>query len=231
MVRVWTLEGFGFFLTKISALKELNDIRVENQALRKRGAELMLENSELKEALLENQRLRKLLDFKLQSQLALTSAKVIGKQESGFVNSIILDVGKADNIVKDMAIVTAQGLVGKIFRVAENHSTAELLLDRNFRVGAMVQRSRVGGIIKWIEGDKVIMSEVPKRSDIKPGDVVITSGLSSIFPGGLKIGKIENIEEERQGLFMKISVEPAVDFTKLEEVFIITDHKPFTPAE
>ncbi len=230
-VRVWTLASFGVVLKKISILKEFNNIYEENLWLRRRSAELMLENSSLKEARLENQRLRQLLDFKFESQLDLIAAKVIGKRESGFVNSIILDAGGGDKIERNMAAVTAQGLVGKILQVGENYSIIELLLDRNFRVSAMVQRSRVNGIIKWIEGENVVLSEVPKRSDVNVGDLVITSGLSFIFPGGLAVGEVIDVDEENKGMFISITVKPAVDFTKLEEVFVIRNREFPTQAQ
>ena len=230
-VRVWTLASFGVILKEISVLKEFNNIYEENRWLRRRSAELMLENSSLKEAQLENQRLRQLLDFKFESQLDLIAAKVIGKRESGFVNSIILDAGGGDKIERNMAAVTAQGLVGKILQVDENRSIAELLLDRNFRVSAMVQRSRVSGIIKWMEGENVVLAEVPKLSDVKVDDLVITSGLSFIFPGGLAVGKVVDIKEEKKGMFMAITIRPAVDFTKLEEVFVIRNREFTTQTQ
>jgi len=224
-IRAWTLGSFGVILKKVSVLKELKNIYAENQWLRRRSAELMLENSSLKEAQLENQRLRQLMNFKSESQLDLVAAKVIGKRESGFVNSAILDAGGREQIERNMAAVTAQGLVGKILQVSKNHSILELLLDRNFRVSAMVQRSRVSGIVKWIEGENVVLAEVTKRSDVKVDDLVITSGLSFIFPGGLAVGKVIDIEEEKIGMFMAITIKPAVDFTRLEEVFVIRNRE------
>ena len=101
-VRVWTLAGFGVILEKFSVLQELNNIHDENQWLRRRSAELMLENSSLKEAQLENQRLRQLLDFKFESHLDLIAAKVIGKEESRFLNSVVLDAGEVEKILKEI---------------------------------------------------------------------------------------------------------------------------------
>ncbi|MFQ5676164.1 MAG: rod shape-determining protein MreC, partial [bacterium] len=181
-LRVWTLGGFGFLLKKISAVKAFKNVYEENHRLRHESAELMLENSRLKEALLENQRLRQLLNFKAESHLDLVAAKVIGKQESGFVNAVVLDVGKREKITRNMAVVTAQGLVGRVLEVSNNQSIVELLLDRNLRASAMVQRSRVAGIIKWVEGELVQLAEIPKRSDVQAGDTIITSEFSSIFP-------------------------------------------------
>ncbi len=220
-IKTLTLDGYGVILEKISILKRLNAIYEENEWLRQKNAELMLESSRLKEAGIENLRLRQMLEFKSDSQLELVPAKVIGKGSNGFINSIILDAGLDDDLKKNMAVVTAQGLVGKLFNVGERHSTSQLLLDRNFRVGAMIQRSRATGIIKWQDGNQVIFAEVQKRSDVKLGDVVVTSGYSTIFPAGLKIGFVSHSTEKIQNMFMNISVHPVVDFSKLEEVFVI----------
>ena len=220
-IQAWTIEGFGFFFEKISALNQYKSLREENGRLRQRNTELMLTNSRLKEALSENIRLRELLNFKNTSRLELVPAKVVGKADNGFIHSIILASGSADSIQKNMAVVTAQGLVGKVFNVSEQHATTQILLDRNFRVGAMVQRSRVNGIIKWHEGNYVEFSEVPKRSDVLVGDTLVTSGFSFIFPGGLPIGRVVERREVEQSMFMDIIVEPSVDFSRLEEVFVI----------
>lgn len=223
-VKTWTLDGFGYLLENVSILNQMISIYEENNWLRQKNAELMLENSKLKEALLENQRLRQMLAFKSESQLDLIPAKVIGKESNGFINSIFVAIGRTEGVQRNMAVVTAQGLVGKIFDVAQHRSTAQLLLDRNFRVSAMVQRSRITGIIRWHEGNQVILAEVPKRSDVIAGDVVVTSGYSTMFPGGLKIGDVIHIKENVEGMFMYILVQPVVDFNKLEEVFVIRTH-------
>ncbi|MFQ5640566.1 MAG: rod shape-determining protein MreC [bacterium] len=221
-LRALSLDGFGFFLSKVAAFNDLYDLYDENKKLRLENASLMLENSRLNEAFLENLRLRELLGFKSESHLELIPAKVIGKENNGLINTIILAAGKDDSLHKNMAIVTAQGLVGKLLDVGVHHSAAQLLLDRNFRVSAMVQRSRVMGIIKWSEGNRVFLSEVPKRSDVDVEDVVVTSGFSTIFPAGLEIGRIIKVENEQElSMFMNILIEPAVDFAKLEEVFVI----------
>jgi rod shape-determining protein MreC len=221
IVRGWTLAGFGFVFEKWSDLQRLGDVYIENEQLRKKNSELMLENSRIREAYLENRRLRDLLAFKSESRHELVAAKVIGLRNDGFINSVILAAGEADSVKKNMPIVTAQGLVGKVYTVAKGHSVSQLLLDRNFRVSAKIQRSRVTGIVSWSEGNRVVLAEVPKRSDVKVGDTVISSGFSTIFPEGLEIGQVSEIDEDTDGMFMRILVHPAVDFTSLEEVFII----------
>lgn len=218
-VKSWSLGGLGLILEKVSVVKTAYGLHDENQWLRRQNAKLLIENSRLQEALLENRRLRDLLNFKEESALDLIPAKVIGTQEHGFINSIILDAGRADSLQKNMAVVTAQGLVGKIFSVGEHYSVAQLLLDRNFRASAMVQRSRINGIIRWRQGERLELGEIPVRSDVRPNDVVVTSTVSSIFPSGILIGKVKRVEPE--DMFLQIDVRPAVDFNKLEEVFIV----------
>lgn len=220
-IRSWTFAGFGYLLDKVEAVGKYHGLVEENQWLRQETATLMLQNSQLREAQVENRRLRALLDFKEKSALVLVPAKVLGKDESGFVNAIFLAAGSADSLKKNMAVVTSQGLVGKVYQVGKRNSTAQLLLDRNFRAGAVVQRSRVAGIVKWNAGNQVVLAEVPKRSDVQEGDVIVTSSLSTIFPSGLEIGRVVEVSEENQGMFMDIQVGPAVDFGKLEEVFVV----------
>ncbi|MFQ5648770.1 MAG: rod shape-determining protein MreC [bacterium] len=223
-VRAWTLAGFGYLLDKVSVFERYQGLYEENHWLREQNAQLMLANSQLREVAHENQRLRALLEFKHKSQLQLVAAKVVGKDENGFIHSILLTAGFADSVSRNMAVVTAQGLAGKVYHVSQYDATAQLLLDRNFRVSAMVQRSRVTGLVKWSEGSQVVLAEVPKRSDVVVGDTVVTSGLSRIFPGGLKIGTVVQVDEDKQGLFMRVVLDTAVDFSKLEEVFVVKKH-------
>ncbi len=224
-VRAWTVEGFGFFLNKVTALRGYYQLREKNLWLNEQNANLMLENSRLREAAFENDRLKNLLNFKSRSKFDLVIGKIIGHSQDSFINSVILDVGKNEGVYKNMAVVTAQGLAGKIFSVSENKAIAYLLLDRNFRVGVIDQRTRIPGIIRWFKtGSELVLGEVPKRSDVKVGDKIVTSGISRIFPGGLTIGEIKSISDEKLGMFMNIVVEPAVDFSRLEEVFVVKSH-------
>lgn len=227
-VKAWSLGGVGFILEKLATLKTFSDLHDQNRWLRRQNAQLMIKNSRLQEAAIENRRLRQLLEFKQESTLDLVPAKVIGMQERGFVNSLLLDSGAADSLKKNMAVVTSQGLVGKIFSISEHFSVVQLLFDRNFRASAMVQRSRIKGIVRWNQGEQLELGEVPARSDVVAGDVIVTSTVSSIFPAGIVIGEVEHVEREhRRDMFLEISVRPAVDFNKLEEVFIVRNHQSY----
>lgn len=220
-LRSWTFGGLGFALEGLTALGRYEGVFEENRWLRKQNANLMLENSSLKETQSENKRLRQLLGFKNKSPDTLIPAKIIGRDEGGFINSIVVNAGSDEGLRKKMAVVTAQGLVGKIFSIGRENATAQLLLDHNFRVSAIVQRSRVTGIVEWQGRNKVMLAAVPKRSDIQIGDKIVTSGLSTVFPGGLEVGVVTQTTDKQPGMFMKIWIHPSVDFSKLEEVFIV----------
>ncbi len=220
-IRSYAFGSFGYVLEKATALQRYDHVYRHNRWLRKENARLMLENTQYKEAVYENERLRSLLEFKAKSQLELLPAKVIGEEENGFIHSIVLDVGENSGAKKNMAVVTSQGLVGRIYEVSAANSIVLLMLDRNFRVGSMLQRSRIAGIVKWESGNEVVLAQIAKRSDVSVGDAVITSGFSTIFPGGLQVGKIVRTSADEQGMFMTVVVKPAVDFSKLEEVFIV----------
>jgi len=225
--RVHTIRGFAFgtvsyVLEKVSLLTKYDNLYQNNRWLRAENARLMLENSRYKEALYENQRLKALLNFQKKSELILLPARVIGRNDRSFIKSIVLDVGSQSGIEKDMAVVTSQGLVGRVFSVTSNNAIVQLMQDRNFRVSSTVRRSRVSGITRWFSGNDLVLAEVPKRSDVNVGDFVVTSGLSTIFPGGLEIGQVREINDEEQGMFMTVLVRPSVHFSKLEEVFVVT---------
>jgi len=221
-LKLWVVGVFGFYQNEWKAVYDYIALKEENERLLRENTRLALEVSAMNEMRLENERLRNLIGFKQQSKLKLLAAKVIGKHKKGFINDIILNVGISDSIKKNMPLVIASGLVGKIYQVGKRRASAQLLIDQNFCVSSIDQRSRVRGIIAWKGGEFCVMNEVPKRSDVRIGDWVVTSGYGEIFPPGLKIGKIIKVSESPRGLFKEILVKPAVDFNRLEEVLIIT---------
>ncbi len=221
-LQAWTLDGLGVVLDRLATVKQWQRLAEENRALRRMNAELLLQVSRLYEAKLENARLRNMLAFKQESAFGLIPAKVVGREANGFEEALLLGAGRRDGVRRNQAVVTAEGLVGKIHSVGARHAVTQVLLDRNFRVSALIRRSRVRGIVRWQEGRDVILAEIPKRSDVQPGDVVVTSGVSTVYPPGVTIGKVRRVTEG-EGMFMDVRIEPAVDFSKLEEVFVVRD--------
>ncbi|MFZ5516420.1 MAG: rod shape-determining protein MreC [Candidatus Zhuqueibacterota bacterium] len=221
--KMWMVGMISGMQKAWAGIESYFNVRDENVELRMENTMLSLQNSAMHEIQLENERLRDLIGFKTGTEHRLIAARVIGRETRGYINDVILDIGSKDSVKKNMPLVVASGLAGKIYQVGESRSIGHLLLDQNFRVSAKIQRSRVRGIISWQGGDYCRLNNVPKRSDITIGDWVVTSGYGGIFPAGLRIGQVINIKDSPREIFSSILVKPAVDFEKLEELFVILD--------
>ncbi len=200
---------------------DISSLRYENRILREQNLRLSLELLKLREASLENDRLRNLLNFRANESGGFLAAGVIARDPDLIVNTILLNVGTRDGVVERMPVVTANGLVGRVLEAHLGTSVVQLLLDRNCRVSAIVQREeRTQGIVTC-ENGTFYLKHVPVRSVIEVGDAVISSGLGQIFPKGLLVGRIVELGKEERGLFREVIIEPSVSFDNLEEVFVL----------
>lgn len=213
-----------------SAIFLYRNIQQENEFLRQKIIELSQENDRLQEYKRENARLRALLDFeeKHREDWKMEPAHVIARNYDNWYHTITIDKGSNHNIEKDMPVVNYQGLVGRIINVTSNTSEVLLIVDPDSAVGALVQLTRVPGIIETAaEGqEKLQMVHVPHDEPLPEDSVLITSGLGEIFPKGLKIGYITGVELAPDGFVKKAHVRPFVNFDSLEEVFIIKEWRP-----
>ncbi len=169
----------------------------------------------------ENQRLKKLLNFSLPLATRTIGTRVIGEDVNPWKKIVLLDKGGRNNLKKDMAIVVPEGLVGRILEVEPYTAHAILLSDPDSRVSALTATSRAQGIVAGIGTDKLQMKYLALDAEVAIGEDVTTSGVGSIFPKGLQIGKIEAIERDSDGLHLLALVKPSVPFSKLEEVLCI----------
>jgi len=202
---------------------DIAGLRYENQVLREQNLRLSLEVLELREAGLENTRLRGLLRFRQEADDAgaYVAARVVARDPDYIPNSVLIDIGRSDGVQARMPVVTADGLVGRVLEVYSGNAVVQLLLDRNCRVSAIVQqRERVRGIALCEDGT-FYLEHVPVRAQIAVGDVVVSSGLGGVFPKGLLVGYVESVGEEAQGLFREVVLTTGVNFSNLEEVFVL----------
>jgi len=206
----------------ISLANQFWDVYSQNRLLRQLNTELSLDNQLLREAQLENLRLRQLLSFRERENLtSILLAEVIAREPDREMNSVIIGAGSRRGVSRNMPVVTAQGVVGKVVLARPNSAVVQLLMDRNCPVSAIVQRSRVSGMLEYEGGASFQLNNVPWRLDVQEGDTVICSGLGGIFPKGLMLGRVTEVGAEERELFKHIRVEPSVDFNSLEEVFVI----------
>jgi len=206
----------------------LVEARRENHLLKNQLNFLKLENRRYQELLLTNQRLQDLLKFQESTDEPLLPAMVTGWDSSGLFKSIIADRGTRDGIAVNMAVVNSEGVVGRVVSVSTHYSQVLLITDQNSAVDGLVQRSRGRGMLKGKGSSECYFDYVIKTCDIKRGDIIVTSGLGGLFPKGIYLGTVTEIEDSPYKLFKDVKVTPAVDFNKLEEVLIIVNKK-FVP--
>ena len=205
----------------LKAIAEFKRVKEENKELKEKIEITYQENTTLKEKLIAYDRLTKMLELKEFFSYEMIPSLVISREPGNWFNSIIINKGTADGVKENMAVATHRGLVGRVVSVDSRTAKILLILDQRSAVGGMIQRSRDIGVVKGSESNYCLMEYLSNDADIKINDVVITSGLGSIFPKGIIIGRIAGIKKESHDLFQKVIVSPEVDFTKLEEVFVV----------
>ncbi len=208
----------------------------ENEELKKEIANLKKANIDSIEIWAENQRLRELLGFKQsQNRYILLPARVVGFNPSGLAGNIIIDKGEKDYVTRDMVVITADGLVGSVAEVYRNSARVQLILHPQTAVGGIVQRplSRVAGIVSGNAStpDTPDLINLARDADVQDGDVILTSGFGGIYPKGLIIGTVQKVVNAEGGLLKYAVIYPAVNFSRLEEVMVITNVTHFDTTQ
>ena len=215
-------------------VNEMSHLHEQNKLLREEVEILRAQNLTASEYASENQRLRNLLGYKQAAiQFDLVAASVIGRESASWSSVILINRGTLDGVANNMAVVTELGLVGHVMEAGVNSSKVQLIIDPRSSVGTLIQRpeSRVAGIV---EGDvknpnHPRMVNIPKDSDVKVDDMVVTSGFGGVYPKGLVVGKIIEIRNEEGGLLEYGVIDTSVDFQKLEDVAVIVASRDAPP--
>lgn len=202
------------------------DYQEEAQGLREENARLKLADQKSREMMLENARLKKLLNLSENNEYHFVAARVIGSGIELGVRSLILDVGERDSVGENMPVINGDGLVGKIISVTPDQSITQVLMDHNSLVSARLEISRESGVIGWDGQSWLNLQYISRDVAVSFGEVVVTSGLSRIYPPNLRIGIVSHIEQNDYDLFKKIRVTPSVNFKAIEEVMILKTKKP-----
>jgi rod shape-determining protein MreC len=176
---------------------------------------------ELRDAAIKVQKLRAMLDFKEISPLKLKAAEVVGKSTIQLRNYATLSIGSDDGVAEGMPVLTEQGLVGRVIGTSKHYTIVQLLINRDTRVAAKTLSERIDGMITWDGGSSLLFRNVPAVQQLKVGDTIVTSNYSALFPENIIIGRIKQISDEQGTLFHRIVVEPAVNFSTLEEAYVV----------
>jgi rod shape-determining protein MreC len=166
-------------------------------------------------------RLEGLLDLKRQVALPVIGARVIAYDPTLWSRSAIINQGKAQGVKEGLPVLAPQGIVGRIVGIYPEYSKVMLIVDRKSGADAMVQRTRIRGMLKGKGGNRCSLEFVPKSADVQVGDLVLASGLVGLYPKGLVFGKVTTANKKNPGVFQEIEVSPNVDLSTLEEVLVV----------
>ena len=196
----------------------LRGVRQENRDLRQQIEQLQLEQVRLKQDADQARRLQALLGFKEQYIAKTTAAQVIGSSGSEQSRIVYLDKGSRDGIDQGMPVISADGVVGKVLTVFKTTSTVLLINDQQSGVGAILEQSRLQGVLKGKVTGELVIDKIMPDEQVKAGDRVLTSGGDQIFPKGLPLG---TVARTTKGEFLQLTVKPAAVLSHLEEVLVI----------
>jgi rod shape-determining protein MreC len=203
-----------------SGLIGLLNLSRQNRRLQAENDLLKAQQSRLDQLSEENSRLRKLLGFS-QNHLSLRAAQVIGKGPAPWLTILEINQGSRAGVRQGLAVVAPEGLVGQVIEVAPFSAKVRLLTDPESSVASTVSRSREFGVVEGDPSGTLLMKYVSATGELKEGDAIVTSGLSTLFPSALTIGTVIRAQKREQDLFYEVKVKPAVNFSSLEEVFLV----------
>jgi rod shape-determining protein MreC len=197
----------------------------ENVELKARLSQAMENKNRYEEMEQENSRLKKFVNFTSSVPDTYVAAQVIARDPSPWFKTIMIDKGDADGVIKGSPVLVSEGIVGQIIKVSSYYSRVLLITDRNSAVDALVQNTRVRGMVKGNNQDKCTFVYALRTDEIRPGEMIVSSGLDQVFPKGLKIGRILDVKKTHSQLFQDITIETSVDFDKLEDVLVFINAK------
>ncbi len=206
-------------------------VRQENERLVAELARVRADRARMAELEEENRHLSELLELREALGVDAIAANVIGSDATGLSHTLILGQGTASGLGPGMAVLSNEGVVGRIIAASPHASRVLLIDDHNSALDGFDQRSRARGIVAGMVDDGIIMKYVDRSQDIKPHDTIVTSGLDGIFPRGLLVGTVSSVHREGPGLFLNVQLAPAVNFRQLEQVLVVRQQAPQVTAD
>jgi rod shape-determining protein MreC len=198
-------------------------VRGENAALRADNERLRIQSLQVHETDQENRRLRRLLALRDRLPLTTLTGEIIGREGGGWARSLTINRGRADGIALQMPAIVPEGLVGRVAQVRPGASVVQLLNDPTSTVGAVVQRTRTAGLIEGEPSGGLRFKFMARDgAGVTAGDLIVTSGVGTLFPKGIPVGRVTAIEDKGSALFHFAVVAPIVDFARVEEILLLT---------
>jgi rod shape-determining protein MreC len=193
----------------------------ENELLRREIEAIRAELGENREAILENRRLRELLAFSETIEKRTLGARVIGHDASPWFQALFIDAGTEQGVTPGMAVLAPAGGVGRIYKAYRGFSVVLLLTDGRFAADVIIERTRMRSVAEGTGNGLCRLKYVPSTQGVAIGDRVLFSGFDGSMPKGIFLGTVAGVEMPREGLFLKVKVQSAVNFQDLEEVLVV----------
>lgn len=228
-VQRWTMAGFNSVRGLWTGYVGLRDVHAENERLTREMQTLQVQLQAERAQARQTDGLRQLLELRQRSGLETVAAEIIAAGADPEFRDMTIDKGSSHGLQPDMAVISPAGVVGRVILPSARAAKVQMLIDRNAAAGALIERTRVQGIVVG-QGDALLMKYVPGTADVKPGDLVVTSGIDRVYPKGFVIGTVEAVDRG-PGTYHEIAVRPAVDFSRLEEVLVVLTPPPGRTAE
>jgi rod shape-determining protein MreC len=241
LVRYWTVQTFTpveragtWSFSRIGGLWSgyigLRNARTENARLQKELDDLRMRNRELESQAAEGQRLANLLNFRTaHPEASMLAAEVIGASADPTSHTLFINRGERDHVRRNLAVITPEGIVGKIVEVFPTSSQVLLINDRDSGVGALFAGTRTHGVVKGSGDPNPRMDYIVNDEKVQVGDKILTSGEDHIFPKDLPVGKVESVKAAAP--FQVISIAPAARLDRLEDVLILLTLQELTPKK
>lgn len=234
--------GFSSAIELVGGLGEtrrtVQELQQELATLQTDNDALIQENFRLREYQAENEELRRKLNFIQENPTysyvgadivergcdVFPCATMVGRDTNPYLRYIIINTGSRDGVALGMPVVTSGAvMVGRVARVSPNLAYVQLINDPQSQIAAMLQQSRITGLLIGTQEGALIMTDILPDEDVQDIDIVITSAAGGLLPRGLILGQIDTVSYQESDLFQRAVVRPAIDFRRLETVLVITD--------
>lgn len=226
-VQTWFATRFAAIQDFLAAPRDIATLRQRNTELEAEVSRLQGQVIELQQKVDETEILAALVDFsRANPESTYKGAAVVGRDPSPFLHYIIINRGSNDGVLRGMPIVTSQGLIGRVDAIIADAARVQLITDPASAINVRLQNADTDAVLVGsITGD-LSLDMISQDVTVEPGDVILTSGLGGGYPPDLIIGQVLNVRKRDFELFQQATIQPAVDFTRLEIVLIITNFRP-----
>jgi rod shape-determining protein MreC len=223
----WISSRYTALYDFVTVPRDVASLRQQNAVLTNENSQLQTQIIQLQQQLKEAEVLYALLDFaRSRPENEYVASAVIGRDPSPFMSYVIIDHGSDNGLRHGMPVVTQQGLVGRVDAVTASAARLQLITDPGSTINVRLQSTKTETLLNGsITGD-LTLEMIPQETKLKTGDLVLTSGLGGGYPSDVLVGQVVSTQHREGELFQMASIQPAVDFTQLQAVLVITNFKP-----